>query len=162
MDQCTQEVRMQYWKNIILQCQAGPADQTAKQWMTENGICGQTYYLWQRRIRREAYEQMSSQELLPGVSEKEEITFAEITVPEDKQRDCYPDTQEPVIHPVAVIKTNCCSIALSADIPEVLLSRILKEVSHACGCSRYPPCGTCLRQGGFAQGNRRTFHDCRG
>lgn len=131
MDQCTHEVRMQYWKNIISQCQARPAGQTAKQWMTENGICEQTYYLWQRRIRKETYAQMSSQELLPTVSGKEEITFAEIPVPEDKQRDCYPDTSEPVIHPVAVIKTNCCSIALSADIPEVLLSRILKEVSHA-------------------------------
>lgn len=131
MDQCTHEVRMQYWKNIISQCQARPAGQTAKQWMTENGICEQTYYLWQRRIRKEAYEQMSSQEFLPGVSEKEEITFAEIPVTEDKQRDSYSDTQKPVIHPVAVIKANCCSIALFADIPEVLLSWILKEVSHA-------------------------------
>ena len=93
MDHCTHEVRMQYWKNIISQCQARPAGQTAKQWMTENGICEQTYYLWQRRIRKETYEQMSSQEL--------------------------------------VIKTNACSIALSADIPDSLLSRILKEVSHA-------------------------------
>ncbi len=74
---------------------------------------------------------MSLQELLPAVSRKEEITFAEIPVPEDKQSGCHSDTREPVIHPVAVIKTNCCSIALSADIPDSLLSRILKEVSHA-------------------------------
>ena len=131
MDQCTHEVRMQYWKNIISQCQARPDGQTAKQWMTENGICEQTYYLWQRRIRKETYEQMSSQELLPAVSGKEAITFAEISVPENKQHDCYSGNQESAIHPVAVIKTNGCSIAVSADIPEVLLSRILKEVSHA-------------------------------
>lgn len=99
--------------------------------MSENGICEQTYYLWQRRIRKEAYGQMASQELLPAVSEKEEITFAEIAVPENKQRDCCPDTQEPVIHPVAVIKTENYTIALSSDIPDSLLSRILKEVSHA-------------------------------
>lgn len=110
MDQCTHEVRMQYWKNIISQCQARPAGQTAKQWMTENGICEQTYYLWQRRIRKEAYEQVTSQELLPAVSETEEIAFAEIAVPENKRRDCCPDTQEPVIHPVAVIKTGSCTI----------------------------------------------------
>ena len=131
MDKCTHEVRMQYWKNIISQCQARPAGQTAKQWMTENGICEQSYYLWQRRIRKETYEQMASLELLPAVSKKEEITFAEISVPDSKQHDSYSDTQEPVIHPVAVIKTNGYSIALSGDIPEVLLSRILKEVSHA-------------------------------
>lgn len=131
MDQCTHEVRMQYWKNIISQCQARPAGQTAKQWMTENGICEQTYYLWQRRIRKETYEQMSSQELLPAVSEKEEITFAEISVPENKHSAHCSDAQEAVIHPVAVIKTGGCTIALSGDIPDPLLSRILKEVSHA-------------------------------
>ena len=131
MDQCTHEVRMRYWKNIISQCQARPAGQTAKQWMTENGICEQTYYLWQRRIRRETYEQITSQELLPAVSKKEEITFAEIAVPGNKQRNCCSNTSEPVIHPVAVIKTGSCTIALSGDIPDSLLSRIMKEVSHA-------------------------------
>lgn len=40
MNQCTKEVRMQYWKNIIFQCQVRPTVQTAKRWMTENGICG--------------------------------------------------------------------------------------------------------------------------
>ena len=57
--------------------------------------------------------------------------IAEISVPENKQRDYYPDTSEPVIHPVAVIKTRSCTIALSGDIPDPILSRILKEVSHA-------------------------------
>ncbi len=131
MDQCTHEVRMQYWKNIISRCQARPASQTAKQWMNENGICEQTYYLWQRRIRKETYEQMNSPELFPAVSPKEEITFAEISVPKNKQCDYSPDTRDTVIHPVAVIKTGGCTIALSGDIPDSLLSRILKEVSHA-------------------------------
>ena len=60
MDRCTHEVRLQYWKNIISQCQARPTGQTAKQWLAENGICEQTYYLWQRRIRQETYELMSA------------------------------------------------------------------------------------------------------
>ena len=80
MDQCTHEVRLQYWKNIISQCQARPAGQTAKQWMTENGIREQTYYLWQRRIRKETYEQMESQGLLPAVSAKEEIMVSETSI----------------------------------------------------------------------------------
>ena len=29
MDQCTHEVRLQYWKNIISQCQARPEGQSA-------------------------------------------------------------------------------------------------------------------------------------
>ena len=65
-----------------------------------------------------------------SVTCKEEISFAEIPVfpapaPERAQ------TAEPGIAPVAVIRTASCSIAISADIPEVILSRILKEVSHA-------------------------------
>ena len=48
MDQCTYEVRLQHWKNIISQYQLHPQGQTAKQWMDENGICEQTYYRWQR------------------------------------------------------------------------------------------------------------------
>lgn len=31
MDQCTREVRLQHWKNIISQCQLRPQGQTAKQ-----------------------------------------------------------------------------------------------------------------------------------
>ena len=79
MDQCTHEVRLQHWKNIISQCQARPSGQTAKQWLAENGICEQTYYLWQRRIRQETYELMTaSAEVIPISPEKEEISFAEI------------------------------------------------------------------------------------
>lgn len=44
--------------------------------MKENGICEQTHYLWQRRIRWEVFEQISSAPELPvAVAEKEEITF---------------------------------------------------------------------------------------
>ena len=39
MDKCTHEVRMEYWKNIITQCQNRPEGQSAKQWMDANGIC---------------------------------------------------------------------------------------------------------------------------
>ena len=86
MDKCTHEVRLQYWKNIIQQCQARPHGQSAKQWMAENGIREQSYYLWQRRIRKEAYEQMNTaKENLPAVQGRSEIDFAEIAMPTSKQ-----------------------------------------------------------------------------
>ena len=43
------EVRMEYWKNIISQCQNRTEGQSAKQWMDANGICEGTYYLWQKK-----------------------------------------------------------------------------------------------------------------
>ena len=51
MDQCTQEVRAEYWRNIIKACGQCPAWQSAKKWMDENGICEQSYYHWQRKFR---------------------------------------------------------------------------------------------------------------
>ena len=131
MDQCTHEVRLQYWKNIISQCQARPEGQTAKQWMNENGICEQTYYAWQRKIRQSAYELMqTASQTLPNSIKQEEITFAEVSLPVN--HNCQDVSSfDTSITPVAVIKTENCSIALSADVPEILLARILREVSHA-------------------------------
>ena len=41
MDQCTHEVRAEYWRNIIKACGQRPAGQSAKKWIDENGICEQ-------------------------------------------------------------------------------------------------------------------------
>lgn len=124
MDQCTHEVRLQYWKNIITQCQSRPAGQTVKQWMAEHGINAKTYYLWQRKIRQETFAliQKPSQTLL--TKEEKETCFAELPIPQTVQ-------QELSIRPVAVIKTSSCTIALSDEIPDTLLAQILREVAHA-------------------------------
>ena len=45
MDQCTHEVRAEYWRKIIQACGQRPAGQSAKRWMDENGIREQSYYL---------------------------------------------------------------------------------------------------------------------
>ena len=78
MDQCTHEVRAEYWRNIIKACGQRPAGQSAKKWMDENGICEQSYYHWQRKFRQQAYDQMKEKEMLPSVTEKAEASFAEI------------------------------------------------------------------------------------
>ena len=131
MDRCTHEVRLQHWKNIISQCQSRPAGQTAKQWLKENGICEQTYYLWQRRIRQETYALMNfPAETVPLSPEKEEISFVEIPY-KACDNSFGISSADSEINPVAVIKTSACQIAVSGDIPETLLARILREVSHA-------------------------------
>ena len=130
MDQCTQEIRMQNWKNIVSQCQARPEGQTAKQWMNEHHICEPTYYLWQRRVRQNTYEQMQSDpKSLPAVSTKEEVSFAEISMP--KQDIQIPQEVEQACAPIAVIRARTFSIELSSDIPDWILTSILKEVAHA-------------------------------
>lgn len=131
MDRCTHEVRLQHWKNIISQCQARPTGQTAKQWMEENGICEQSYYSWQRRIRQDAYDQMTQEGLLPVPVENDDISFAEISLESKKFQPTLSQSTEFSIHSVAVIKAGHFSVAISNDISEMLLSRILKEATHA-------------------------------
>lgn len=131
MDQCTHEVRLQYWKDIISQCQNRPHGQSAKQWLKENGICEQTYYLWQRKIRRKSFAQMNaSAQTLPVLQNGSEITFAEIPLPKQNPHAsniCVEQT----VNPVAILKTATMTVAVSADIPDSLLTSIIREVSHA-------------------------------
>lgn len=131
MDSCTKEVRLQYWKNIILQCQSRPAGQSAKQWLKDNGICEATYYLWQKRIRQETFEQMNISKDLPSPTETSAVSFAEISLPMRSPCNSIQEDPPALSKPVAVLKADRFSIAFSNDISAALLSGILKEVLHA-------------------------------
>lgn len=131
MDQCTHEVRAEYWRNIIKACGQRPTGQSAKKWMDENGICEQSYYHWQRKFRQQAYDQMKEKEMLPSVTEKAEVSFAEIPYTPAVGREDIPGVSEVGRTPAAVIRTSAMSIEISNQISESLLSRILREVSNA-------------------------------
>lgn len=96
--------------------------------MVENEISKKSYYYWQRKFRKKAYDQMNNSPVLP-VQKNWKVSFAEILLTEPKRlvSDIIPEN----IKPTAVIKTATMTIALSNDISDNLLSRILKEVSHA-------------------------------
>ncbi len=132
MDQCTHEVRLQYWKNIISQCQARPAGQTAKQWLAENGISEPTYYVWQRKVRKEIFEQEQMLSLFPMTknpeSVKQEVSFAEIPL---SQNTPFSEEDLQIVRPAAVIRTETCTISLAENIPDAMLSKLLQEVFHA-------------------------------
>lgn len=128
MDQCTHEVRAEYWRRVIQACGQRPAGQSAKSWMDANGICEQSYYHWQRKFRQAAYDQMKDDNnTVPAVAEKTDLSFVELPY------RSTPETNEPVVldHPVAVINTSALKIEITNDISASLLSQILREVSHA-------------------------------
>lgn len=128
MDQCTREVRLQHWKNIISQCQQRPQGQTAKQWMDENGICEQTYYRWQRAIRQETYAEMTAASQIPAApSTDTDVSFVE--VPIQKVPPVLISGDREAVS--AVIRTATFTIELSDSISDRLLAAILREVSHA-------------------------------
>ncbi len=123
MDQCTHEVRAEYWKKIIQACGQRPAGQSAKSWIDENGICEQSYYHWQRRFRQEAYEEMKGIASVPAVPEKTEAAFVEIPCPASTETNTYMVSGKPV----ATIRTAALQIDISDEISDALLRLIIRK-----------------------------------
>ena len=132
MDQITHDVRSSQWLEIITQCQNRPEGTTAKQWMADNGISEKSYYYWLRKFRKQACSQMT--ETSTAISVGKEISFAEVSISPKQSANIAAFTLEnsvEAIRPVAVIKNANISIALTNEISEGLLSRILLEAAHA-------------------------------
>jgi putative transposase len=132
MDQITHDVRSSQWLEIITQCQNRPEGTTAKQWMADNGISEKSYYYYLRKFRKQAYSKMT--ETSTARSSGKEISFAEVPISPKQTVNVTAFSSESsveAIRPVAVIKNADISIALTNEISEGLLSRILLEVAHA-------------------------------
>lgn len=132
MDQITHDARSSQWLEIITQCQNRPEGTTAKQWMADNGISEKSYYYWLRKFRKQACSQMT--ETSTAISVGNEISFAEVSISPKQSANIAAFTLEnsvEAIRPVAVIKNANISIALTNEISEGLLSRILLEAAHA-------------------------------
>jgi len=122
MDQSTHEVRLANWKAVIEQCQTRPKGQTAKQWLDANGISSKKYYYWLRKVRSDVYKQASAA-LIPSEEEKlPAVSFAEIPA-----KDVL-SLNEPS---AVVIKTKKSTIEIPTNIPESLMIKLVKAVSHA-------------------------------
>ena len=117
MDQTTHNVRRANWLAIITQCQERAEGISVKQWLSDNGVKEKAYYYWLQKFRKEAYAQMQS----PGSKEN----------PGNGTASCISPRVESYESPVAVIQYNSVSIGISNEISDSLLSRILREVSHA-------------------------------
>lgn len=129
MVQTTHDVRRTNWLMIITQCQERPEGISVKQWLSANGVKEKAYYYWLRKFRKEAYAQMQS----PGSKENpgNEIAFTEISIPAKTAPSCTSSPADPHESPVAVIRYNGVAIGISNEISDSLLSRILREASHA-------------------------------
>ena len=122
MDQSTHEVRLANWKAVIEQCQTRPKGQTAKQWLDTNGISSKKYYYWLRKVRSDVYKQASAA-LIPSEEEKlPAVSFAEIPA-----KDVLSLNDPSAV----VIKTKKSTIEIPTNIPESLMIKLVKAVSHA-------------------------------
>ena len=128
MDACTHEVHLNQLKLIIEQCQSRPDGQTARQWLAGNGIQEKMYYYWIRRVRKEVYSQLSdgSTSSLPAMQEKGTVIFAEVPIT-PQQNPEIPFSFQPAV----VIKTSHATVAVSNEVSDRLLIRLLQELSNA-------------------------------
>ena len=80
MDTSTHEVRAANWKAVVAQCQSRLKGQTIAEWCKQNGIKPTTYYYWQRRVRKQLYQEMTS--AIPPTPDSEEVsvTFEEVPI----------------------------------------------------------------------------------
>jgi hypothetical protein len=104
-----------------------PEGMSAKQWMNDNSISEKSYYYWLRQIRTEVYEKMNATQELLLVPNPGQVTFTQIPI---SKTNTFNESSS-INHPAAIIKTSAATIALSNEISDRLLSKILQEVSHA-------------------------------
>ena len=73
------------------------------------------------------YEEMQENACIPAVAEKTELTFVEIPCRTSAETNTYMVSDKPV----ATIRTATLQIDISNEISDALLTRIIREVSHA-------------------------------
>ena len=124
MDQTTHEMRLANWKSIIEQCQSRPDGMSAKQWLRDNEIPEKQYYYWLRKLRKLAYDEVHSQDLVPAATEAQlpAVSFAEIPAE---------TVLGPESGPAITIKTKKSTIQISSSVSESLMIQLVKAVAHA-------------------------------
>lgn len=123
MDQLTHNVRRANWLYIINHCQERPANIITRQWLKDNNIKEKSYYYWQRKFRKESYDQM---QLLAVTEEPAEISFVEFAAPTSKKAASTQDSLNSTT--TAVIRHGAITLEISNDISEAVLSLLLGGV----------------------------------
>ena len=123
MDNSTFEVRLSNWKYIIEESEHRPQNVTKKQWLQDHHIPEKQYYYWLRRVRKAAISQLKPGLLpVPVSTGQTEIALAQIPA-----EGILSSEKTPAV----VIRTTKLTVEFLSDLPEELLLKLLKAVSHA-------------------------------
>ncbi len=129
MDNITHEVRLAHWAEIVKQCQNRPEGMSASTWLKQNGIAIKNYYYWQRRVRNEVFDQVTSVATVD--SPKNEMTFAEVPAELIPGTTIDAEDMNPVPLPDAIIKTGRMEIQIHNSLSPILLKSIMEVAVHA-------------------------------
>lgn len=114
MDEITHEMRLSHWTNLIREC--NNSGLSKKDWMMANNIKDKQFYYWQRRVREEVFQEMTSP------SSPCQASFVELSEPTSVR---IPDSQ-----PAATLHLGKCTIEIHNSISTDLLQRLLQVITH--------------------------------
>lgn len=123
MDKITHDVRLAQWAEVVKQCQSRPEGVSIKAWCRQNGVNEKIYFYWQRRVRKEVFNQATA--ITPLQSDDRTVSLVEIpkTVLLSDENEIVPKT---VTTPDAVIRTGSIEIEIRNSLSPLILKSILE------------------------------------
>ena len=123
------EYRLSHWAQIMRE--RVKRELTIRAYCKQIGICENTYFYWQRRLRKAAYEQLSKNE-----AEQKSATqpcFVEIEVAEQPVLPALPTPSAPASPPHQPhIKATDVEITADSTYPLEQLAALLRELRRPC------------------------------
>ena len=116
------EYRLSHWAQIMQERTARCI--SIKEYCKHLGICGNTYYYWQRRVREAACEQLTKLE--PAQNSPAQPGFSEVVV--------YEPTSQPPMEAVSQLHIEVSGLQITADstYPPDKLAALLRALTQPC------------------------------
>lgn len=118
------EYRLTHWSKLMQErIQSG---QSIRSYCRQNGICTNTYFYWQRRLRTTACEQLSNNRVINARANLPSVSFAEIKVAETVEQSV---TQSAGTLKIALGNVQ---ITVESTYPPVKLAELLLALTKSC------------------------------
>ena len=117
-----EEYRLTHWAQIIQE--RTESGLSIKDYCKQIGICGNTYYYWQRRVRQAACEQ-----LLPAV--QTEITQSRVPAGWALAASAT-EPEQPIQDGTVIIEAGPCRVRVAADTNMELLRKVCRMLVSIC------------------------------
>ena len=123
------EYRLSYWAQIVRE--RSNSGSSIRAYCKQIGICENTYFYWQRRLRKAAYEQLSKYE--PEQRRDMQPRFVEIEIAEQAALPVSPDPSVRASQPSQLhIKADGVEITADSTYPPEQLAALLRELRRPC------------------------------
>ena len=128
MDKITHDVRLAQWAEVVKQCQSRPEGIPIRTWCRQNGVNEKVYFYWQRRVRKEVFNQATA--IAPLNSDECAVSLVEVPKAALKF-DENEIVQKTETTPDAVIRTGSMEIEIRNSLSPLMLKSILEVAVHA-------------------------------